>query len=285
VLIQEVPVYGIIDTAADITIMGGQLFRKVASVAHLKKKHLKRADKTPCNYDQHPFSDYRQELVHTLSSARLDAATNLRNAQQRYKKQHDKNVHDLELKIGDWVLVYFPKEDSGKNCKLSRPWHGPYRVIGKMDPDVTVCKVYFPEQGTIQVHQQRIQICPFQFPAGYYWYGAKSVGPGRPPKWVDRMLESREPSHKMIGLTDPSMELSDYTDCLDNNVSNADTPLVTAQDTKSHKMSVKDECNNRFIRMTRMEFSSIYHTDQTTLQGLQWKTRTRTIVPPQRYKT
>ena len=38
VLIQGVSVYGIIDTAADITIMGGQLFRKVASVAHLKKK-------------------------------------------------------------------------------------------------------------------------------------------------------------------------------------------------------------------------------------------------------
>jgi len=107
----------------------------------------------PANSDPtSDFSDYRQELVHTLSSARLDAATNLRNAQQRHKNQHDKNVHDLELKIGDWVLVYFPKEDSGKNCKLSRPWHGPHRVIEKKDPDVTVCKVHFPEEGTIQVH-------------------------------------------------------------------------------------------------------------------------------------
>ena len=41
VLIQDVPVYGIIDTAADITIIGGQLFCKVASVAHQKKKHFK----------------------------------------------------------------------------------------------------------------------------------------------------------------------------------------------------------------------------------------------------
>ena len=63
VLIQGVPVYGIIDTAADITIIGDQLFRKVASVARLKKKHLKPADKTPRNYDQRPFRlDGRMEL-------------------------------------------------------------------------------------------------------------------------------------------------------------------------------------------------------------------------------
>jgi len=64
VLIQGVPAYGIIDTAADITIIGGQLFRKVASVAHLKKKHLKHADKTPRNYDQRPFRlDGRMDLT------------------------------------------------------------------------------------------------------------------------------------------------------------------------------------------------------------------------------
>ena len=38
VMIQGVPVVVIIDTAADITIIGGTLFRKVANVAKLKKK-------------------------------------------------------------------------------------------------------------------------------------------------------------------------------------------------------------------------------------------------------
>jgi len=52
-LIQGVSAYGIIDTAADI--IGGQLFCKVASVTHLKKKHFKHANKTPRNYDYHPF--------------------------------------------------------------------------------------------------------------------------------------------------------------------------------------------------------------------------------------
>ena len=55
VLIQGVPSVGLVDTAADITIIGGDLFKKVASVARLKKRDFKPADKTPCTYDQRPF--------------------------------------------------------------------------------------------------------------------------------------------------------------------------------------------------------------------------------------
>ena len=63
VTIQGVPVIGIIDTAADITIMGGVLFQKVASVARLKKRNFKLPDITPHGYDQRPFKlDGRMEL-------------------------------------------------------------------------------------------------------------------------------------------------------------------------------------------------------------------------------
>ena len=55
-LIQGVPAYGIIDSGADITIMGGVLFKKVAAVAKLKKQDLKRPYKTPRNYDLTPFT-------------------------------------------------------------------------------------------------------------------------------------------------------------------------------------------------------------------------------------
>ena len=53
--VHGVSVSGLVDTGADITIMKGETFRKVASVAHLKKKHFKAADKTPHGYDQQPF--------------------------------------------------------------------------------------------------------------------------------------------------------------------------------------------------------------------------------------
>jgi len=46
---------GIVDTAADITIMGGTLFKKVAAVACLWKKQFKPCDKQALNYDHQPI--------------------------------------------------------------------------------------------------------------------------------------------------------------------------------------------------------------------------------------
>ena len=70
---QGVPAYGIVDTAANIMIIGGKIFKKVASVACLKKKNLKPADKIPRAYDQRPFSlDGRMELVLTFGERNIN---------------------------------------------------------------------------------------------------------------------------------------------------------------------------------------------------------------------
>ena len=72
--------------------------------------------------------DYRQELIMSLSSARELAAKSIQAAQRKYKRQFNKKARPTSFKIGGWVLVLFPHELTGKNRKLSRPWHGPYRV-------------------------------------------------------------------------------------------------------------------------------------------------------------
>ena len=41
---------------ADITIVGAELFKKIAAVAHLKKSQFKPPDKTPYSYDRKPFN-------------------------------------------------------------------------------------------------------------------------------------------------------------------------------------------------------------------------------------
>ena len=107
----------------------------------------------------------------TLSSARELAADNVQRAQKRYKMQYDRGAKSPDFRVGDWVFVKFPQEESGRLRKLSRPWHGPYRILRKRDPDVTVAKVYHPQHGEICVHQSRACRCPDNFPAGYYWYG------------------------------------------------------------------------------------------------------------------
>ena len=54
--VQGVPVYGIIDKGADITIIAGRLFKRVALTAHLKKRDFMKPDKTPRTYDQKSFT-------------------------------------------------------------------------------------------------------------------------------------------------------------------------------------------------------------------------------------
>jgi len=53
--IQGVSTSGVIDTGADITIMGGELFKKIAEAAKLKKRDFKKADRIPCTYDHKQF--------------------------------------------------------------------------------------------------------------------------------------------------------------------------------------------------------------------------------------
>ena len=126
----------------------------------------------------------------SLSSARQLAASSIQKAQAKYKEQYDRKTKETMFRVGDWILVRFPQDESGRWRKLSRPWHGPYRILDKSDPNVTCIKVYYPQDGPVHVHQSRISRCPEEFPAGFYWYGNKRRGPGRPPKWVDRLLRS-----------------------------------------------------------------------------------------------
>jgi len=142
----------------------------------------------PLNDEYTDVMDYREKLTTSLSSARELAAQAIQKAQRKYKKNYDKRTSTKEYKVGEWILIRFPQEETGRLCKLSRPWHRPYRVISTRGPDVTAVKVYYPQDGQIQVHLSRVMECPPEFPAGYYWYGGKRHGSGCSPKWVDRLL-------------------------------------------------------------------------------------------------
>ena len=74
------------------------------------------------------LSDYREELMMNLSLARKSALENIRRSQRKYKWQYDQKADEYRYRTGDWVLIRFPSEETGKQRKLSRPWHGPYRI-------------------------------------------------------------------------------------------------------------------------------------------------------------
>ena len=85
-------------------------------------------------------------------------------------------------------FVCFPSDESASNRKLSRQWHGPYRVKFQPEPDVCITKIYFPQDTEIRVHQPRVKSCPPEFPSRFLWYGGRRSGPGCPPKWVGKLL-------------------------------------------------------------------------------------------------
>ncbi len=132
--------------------------------------------------------DYREEVVVSLSSARSLAVESIQKAQKSYKHYYDRKAKQQDLRIGDLVLVRFPQEEQGRLRKLSRPWHGPFRVTSRDDPDVTVTKSYFPQETPIQVHQSIVCPCPLDFPVGCYWYGGSQRSDGL-PQWVETLLE------------------------------------------------------------------------------------------------
>ena len=132
-------------------------------------------------------SDYPEELTLCMSSARDLAMKASQEAQHHYKEQYEKVAAPSTFQIGDWVLVHFAHQETGKMRKLSQPWHGPYRI--RDDPDIMEKEVHFPDDPQIQVHQSRVQPCPSSFPQGFFWYRKKRCGAGRPPKWINRRLQ------------------------------------------------------------------------------------------------
>ena len=124
-------------------------------------------------------SNYREQMMLSLSSARNLANEVNRGSQKKYKAQYDKSARDPKLMIGDWVLVYFAQDETGKNRKLSQPWHGPYKIIYKKDPDVIASKIYFPDDPAIQIHQGRVQMCPTSFPGNFWKQANKAINPNK----------------------------------------------------------------------------------------------------------
>ena len=114
--------------------------------------------------------------------------------------------------MGDWILIHFPQEETGKYRKLSRPWHGPYRIISRNDPDVTAVKIFFPTDPPIQVHQSRVNKCPPSFPDDFYWYGGKRSKPGRPSKRVQKQLEAIDAEMRQLSSNIPGREEDDHED-------------------------------------------------------------------------
>ena len=60
-------------------------------------------------------TDYREELVLSLSTARRLAAESIQAAHAKYKRSYDRHSREIDYQLGDWVLIRFPQEESGRS--------------------------------------------------------------------------------------------------------------------------------------------------------------------------
>ena len=216
-------------------------------------------------------SDYREQLMLSLSSAPKLAGETLKKAQKRYKKGYDKHCRRTCVDIGDWILIKFPQEESGKNLKLSQPWHGPYRVVSHSDTGVVASKVYFPEEECINVHLTSTSLCPVGLPNGFYWYGRRQSSNSRPyPEWVDAVcwpnavptlhpeVNSDERSGPTVGDNDGAPEDRDPT-LFNHQEDNSGNE----QHGESQASSVNGDINhNREINTNRYSLRKVIKTPQ-----------------------
>ena len=119
--------------------------------------------------------DYKKKVMLSLSSAHDLAVKAVKKSQDQYKRLYDRGAIQTDYCVSDWIFIRFPAVKTGRNRKLSLPWQGPYRILQRIDPDITASKVYFPGDGQIQVHQQQVTRCPPELITGYYWYGPKKL--------------------------------------------------------------------------------------------------------------
>ena len=94
--------------------------------------------------------------------------------------QFNKKTKNVDVKVGDRVMVYMPGVVKGKAWKFARPYHEPFRVIGVTPTNAEVKLVSKPDSGPIFVSLSRVRPCHPELP-NLVWTGyEKKRGAGKP---------------------------------------------------------------------------------------------------------
>ena len=109
-------------------------------------------------YNVNP-DDYKIELMASLTNAWKLAKDHIVKAQQSQKHYYDRKSKPTSLKVGDRVMVFMPAEVRGKNRKLVRPFHGPYRVLNLTPTNAEVRLVDHPNDASLFVALNRLRPC------------------------------------------------------------------------------------------------------------------------------
>ena len=101
------------------------------------------------------IDDYKTELVTGLTDEWKLAGEHIKEAQKRQKHQYDRRSKELDLTIGDRVMIYMPQEKKGNSRKVARPYFDLYHVLNVTPSSVEVCLVVIINQWN------HLSLCPW----------------------------------------------------------------------------------------------------------------------------
>ena len=100
------------------------------------------------------LEDYKTELLTNLKKARELALESIKTAQERQRCQYDRQSSTQVYHIEDQVMVFMPSEVTGIDRKLTRLYHGPFRIV-----DLTQQLIERPQDQMIFVVIDHLRRC------------------------------------------------------------------------------------------------------------------------------
>ena len=97
------------------------------------------------------IEDYKSELLISLAKTQKLALENIGKTQAKQKLFYDKSTKNPAYKIGDRVMVFMPGDVTGKDWKLARPYHCPYRAVNVTLTNAEVQLIQSPNTHTLFV--------------------------------------------------------------------------------------------------------------------------------------
>ena len=103
------------------------------------------------------IEDYQTELFINLTKAQQLALESIKHAQEKQGTFYDRQMSSgLQYGVGDRVIVFMPGETTGKDHKLARPYHGPYRIVGLTATNAEAKLIERPKQPSIFIAIERL---------------------------------------------------------------------------------------------------------------------------------
>ncbi|XP_069128992.1 uncharacterized protein [Argopecten irradians] len=175
------------------------------------------------------------KIIENHETFRQLAKDNVRKAQAKYKKQHDKNAKNPDFRIGERVWLHCKRVPIGLSPKLCQKWVGPFYITNAMDNHrfkIRNCQTHKVVKSLVHANRLKRYISP-------------ELRPTNPPEGSDEnqdanpelIDDSDVESDQEVNATNDASQSSQGLDDTDS----TNRPIVTQQksgDSASNSLTV-----------------------------------------------